>query len=67
MPPSKLTERQFITGLFQHDELLHVHFLVDKCAKQFGSFQQGLYIVADALANGFLTETSAGDVRINRE
>lgn len=60
------TERQFITGLFVHEDRLNIHFLLDKCAKHFGSFQQAMYIVADAITSELLTEMLLGDVKINR-
>ncbi len=46
--------KQFLTGLFWYETELPVLFVIKKCAERFGSFEEGLYVVADAISDGDL-------------
>lgn len=49
-------QNKFLQGLFWYESELPMIYVINKCKERFGSLDEALYIIADAVASGHITE-----------
>lgn len=54
----------FLKGLFWYEKQLPMLYVIKQCAERFGSTEEGLYVVADAVSEGILLVDAAYNVQL---
>lgn len=58
----KSKTKEFLKGLFWYEKELPMLYVIKQCAERFGSTEEGLYVVADAISDGILLVDAAYNV-----